>query len=310
MRRWLKCFPRVALGFCVLCFPAPTLYAQDQASSQPEEALAQAFTAACRQDQMVFARYLTARNAAALTQMSDAERAALLQRFVLLKGAGKPLLSTGADGRTVVRCDAGGVVSEMRLGKAESSESISFIPVEIPQASAENRSVRFGLVREGTAWKLLSVGLLLLDLPTMAHQWAQNELEARETQAMAHLRKMAEALRQYQEAYGKLPESLEQLGPPDAGGTSPERAGLLEASLAAEATATYRFRYVIVPAVGGLNQSERNKIASFVLTATPVEYGKSGRRSFYLHSSGILRGADKHGAVATDADPRLSVPSP
>jgi hypothetical protein len=34
-----------------------------------------------------------------------------------------------------------------------------------------------------------------------------------------------------------------------------------------------------------------------------VEYGKSGRRSFFLDSSGTLRGDDKKGAVATVTDP-------
>jgi hypothetical protein len=30
-----------------------------------------------------------------------------------------------------------------------------------------------------------------------------------------------------------------------------------------------------------------------------------GRRSFFLDSSGILRGADKQGGVATSTDPRI-----
>jgi hypothetical protein len=65
----------------------------------------------------------------------------------------------------------------------------------------------------------------------------------------------------------------------------------------------YRLRYAIVPASGEEHQSERNKGAGFALGATPVVYGKDGRSSFFLDSSGTLRGADKKGAVATADDP-------
>ena len=56
------------------------------------------------------------------------------------------------------------------------------------------------------------------------------------------------------------------------------------------------------------DDSDRDKAAGFVLAATPIEYGKGGRRSFYLDSNGTLRGGDKHGAVATAADPLVAVP--
>ena len=40
----------------------------------------------------------------------------------------------------------------------------------------------------------------------------------------------------------------------------------------------------------------------FEVTATPVEYGKTGKRSFYIDESGILRGGDHVGGVATLSD--------
>lgn len=45
--------------------------------------------------------------------------------------------------------------------------------------------------------------------------------------------------------------------------------------------------------------------ARFYVTATPQRYPKTGRRSFYLDESGIMRGADKNGAVATVSDPSI-----
>jgi hypothetical protein len=43
----------------------------------------------------------------------------------------------------------------------------------------------------------------------------------------------------------------------------------------------------------------------FELAATPTEYGKGGKRSFYMSETGKLRGGDKMGAPATAADPLI-----
>ncbi len=43
----------------------------------------------------------------------------------------------------------------------------------------------------------------------------------------------------------------------------------------------------------------------FEVTATPMEYGKSGRLSFFIDESGVLRGGDKAGQPATAADKPL-----
>ena len=40
----------------------------------------------------------------------------------------------------------------------------------------------------------------------------------------------------------------------------------------------------------------------FEATATPVEYGKTGRRSFFVDQSGVVRGDDHAGGQATAAD--------
>jgi hypothetical protein len=43
----------------------------------------------------------------------------------------------------------------------------------------------------------------------------------------------------------------------------------------------------------------------FQATAVPAKYGITGKRSFYLDESRIMRGADKGGAAAGPADPPL-----
>ena len=44
----------------------------------------------------------------------------------------------------------------------------------------------------------------------------------------------------------------------------------------------------------------------FEVTATPVNYGKTGRRSFYVDQSGVVRGANHKGRPATAADPPVN----
>jgi len=40
----------------------------------------------------------------------------------------------------------------------------------------------------------------------------------------------------------------------------------------------------------------------FQATATPLEYGKSGKRSFFIDESGVARGGDHGGGIATVSD--------
>ena len=280
--------------------------------NSPLTDLSEALMAACRQNDELFARYLTADNAAVFRQLSAPTRAALMKRFVLLEAPGRPLLSNDPQGHTVVRCETPGVTAEMRFGETLLRENLAFISVEVrvpgetpgaPQSGTEARRVRFGLVREGGSWKMLSVGLLLLDLPALARQWEDSQLEASEAEAIATLRKIADAVGTYRRAFGKLPETLAQLGPPAKEGISPEAAGLLDAELAAGKKGGYLFRYRPLTRTAGEEAAKDD--FGFELAAVPAEYGRSGRRSFFLDSSGRLRGADKQGALATATDPRI-----
>ena len=281
---------------------------QQAVPARPEAALSEALSAACRQDAEAFANLLTLDNATAYRALPALQRKAFMKRFVLLEDPGRSLFSMSATDHRVVRCETPSISTEMRFGETRSRENLAFIPLEIPIPGEPSRSITFGLVREGGNWKLLSVGLILLDIPSMEKQWEQADLEAREDDAIAALRKLATALETYRRAYGKLPDALDALGPAPQGGISPEAAGLIDAELSAGNKGGYAIRYRIVPAGGNLSEEEANQAAKFELAATPVEYGKTGQRSFILDSAGILRGTDKQGSVATSADPRIDSP--
>lgn len=274
--------------------PAPAC-GQEASDSGPAAALSSTLVAACRGNEIQFARYLTSDNAAAFRALPEDERASLLKRFSLTDKPGKPLISSDPQDHIVLRCGAEDATVEFRFGEPRARENLAFVPVTV----VNGQQAEFGLVREGGEWRILSLGLLLLDIPQLSKQWAEEDLAAREDSAIGVLRGLADAMDTYRRAFGKLPESLAQLGPAPKGQISPEQASLVNERLAAGAQDGYHFRYRIVPAGDGSDNH-------FELTATPDEYGKSGHRSFFFDASGNIHAADKHGAPATDADPLLS----
>jgi hypothetical protein len=289
----------------IAALSVPSARAQQQANANPETALSDALSAACRQDSPAFASTLTADNAAAFRALPGTERTAMMKRFVLLEEPGRSLLSTKGNGQKIVRCESPSFTTEMRLGDTRVHENLAFVPLEIPITGENPRTITFGFVREGGNWKLLSVGLMMLDVPAMAKQWEQADLDASEDASIADLRSVALALDTYRRAYGKLPDTLTVLGPAPPNGVSPEASSLLDADLAAGSKNGYTIRYSVTPAAGNLPEDEANRAETFALASSPKEYGKTGRRSFFLDSSGILRGADKQGGVATTTDPRI-----
>ncbi|HEX4001479.1 MAG TPA: hypothetical protein VHX36_02450 [Candidatus Acidoferrales bacterium] len=289
--------------------PSPLIAQQSPADEQPAgpvAALVAALSAACRANETEFANYLTAANAAAFHALGPDQRSAFVKRFSLSDDAGRPLISADMQGHTIFRCMTDQQTAEFRFGVAQTRENLSFIPVTVVNAE----QTQFGLVRENGGWRLLSLGLVLLDIPQLSKEWAESDLTAREDAAITTLQSLAEAIRTYHDAYGKLPVSLAELGPAPKGGISDEQASLVDAKLATGSVGGYRFQYrvagpAVAPAVASdaEGQAARSDPTTFELAATPENYGKSGRRSFLLDADGKLHGADKNGAMATADDP-------
>jgi hypothetical protein len=74
---------------------------------------------------------------------------------------------------------------------------------------------------------------------------------------------------------------------------------LLDADLAKGTKNGYAFRYVIA---GG---SDVGAPAKYALSATPLHYAQTGRRSFFRDSKGVVRAADHRGAVGSEGDPKV-----
>ncbi len=278
----------VFLGFS----SAPAMQAQE--ASDPAAALSAAIVAACRGNEAQFSNYLTADSATAFRALPAQQRTEFLKRFSLSDRPGKPLSSTDQQNHAVLLCQTPGGSVQYRFGAARVHENLAFIPISV----VDGEQAEFGLVRENGGWHLLSLGLVLLDIPQLAKQWVEEDLRAREEAAIDALRSLSDAVQTYNRAFGKLPESLAELGPAPKGQISPELASLASADLAAGKQNGYLFRYRIVPNPSGND-------TNFELAATPESYDKLGRRSFFLDSDGKIHAADKHGAVAVSDDPLM-----
>ena len=272
------------------------------AQAGPGGALSYALAAACSQNQVEFTKFLTVRNKESFARMTPAARVALMKRFVLLDEPGKATISANPSGRPIIRCETPGATTEMQVGGTEIHDNVAFMPLELHDTTdstgASARQINMGMVREEGDWKLLSLGVLLLDLPALEVEWDESEIEATEKEALESLKAIASAIDSYRSKYPHLPESLANLAPPARGKPSAEAAGLLESDLAKGTKDGYVFRYVIVGA------SDVGAPAKYELSATPLRYGQTGRSSFLRDSSGVLHAADRQGAVGRETDPK------
>jgi hypothetical protein len=311
-----KISPRCLLLMALLSLFAVCAVAQVSTSRSPESsatlpsatggptaALRDVLSAACTQSQNEFVRFLTTRNKESFSRLSAGARVALMKRFVLLNEPGKPSATTDASGRPTVRCETPAGAAEMQIGGADLRENLAFVPLELRNATdatgTDARRVTMGLVRENGEWKLLSLGLLLLDLPSLEIEWDRAEIEPNERGAIEALKKIAAAVEAYRRTYARLPESLASLGPPLHGAASGQAAGLVDSDLATGMKNGYAFRYVIVGA------SSLGALAKFELAATPLNYGRTGLRSFLRDAGGALHGADREGAIGNEMDPQV-----
>jgi hypothetical protein len=287
----------------LVAFASPRCPAQSAAGGDPQTVLEHVLVAACGQKQTDFARSLTARNTEAFAHLTPAAQATLLKRFVLLDGVGEARAEAGSDGVLNVSCVTAKVTTLMQINKPDVRENLAYVPLVIKDATdandASTHRVTMGFVREKGEWKLLSLGLLLLDLPTLGEEWDRAEMKSNEESAVAHVKELAGAIETYRKTYTRLPDALADLGPDAKGAPKSDKAGLVPEDLALGRKDGYAFRYVIV----GANNS--GAPAKYEIAAIPMQYGRTGTRSFFRDSAGGLHAADRQGSVGSEVDPKI-----
>jgi len=269
----------------------------------PVSALRDVLAAACSHDEVAFSKFLTARNTESFSRLTVAARTELMKRFVLLSDPGKPRTSANSVGRPIVSCETPYGTAEIQIGGADLHDAVAFLPVALREASDPETGaahhILFGMVRENGEWKVLSIGLLMLDLPSLEIEWDQAQISSSEQQALDSLAAIARAIDNYRHNYLHLPESLTRLGAPKKGAPTAEAAGLLDVDLVAGKKNGYNFRYVIV---GG---SDVGAPAQYELSATPSSYGRTGNTSFFRDTTGAIHGGDHQGGIGNANDPKL-----
>jgi hypothetical protein len=296
-------FQRGLLFFFLCLFLASARAAAQPPAESPSTVLKEALTAACSQNSAEFVRFLTVRNAEAFGRMTPPARETFLKRFVLLDKPGKPRAQNAPSGNVVVFCETSDVTTQMEIARPELRDNLAYLPLTVKDSSdtagLSAHRVTMGMVREAGQWKILSLGLLFLDLPSLEIEWDRAEIKSNEQSAIASLKALTDAVETYRKTYTRLPESLKVLGPPVKNMPKSEGAGLVNEDLAGGRKDGYSYRYVIV----GANTS--GAPAKYELAAIPTEYGRSGLRSFFCDSSGQFHAGDHKGAVGSDLDPRL-----
>lgn len=153
-----------------------------------------------------------------------------------------------------------------------------------------------GLVLNITALTSVVPGLIMVAIAVpnlLASARAANE-----GSAMATLRRVASAEIEYRETFEKY-GTLEELA----------ARNLIDSRLASGTQNGYHFTIELT--------TDESNAEGFAVVAVPVTYGSSGRRSFYIDESFVLRASDNHGAPSTKMDtpldtnsdyPRLSRP--
>jgi len=136
-------------------------------------------------------------------------------------------------------------------------------------------------------------------LPTLGEEWDRAEIQNNEKAALAAIKELATAIEKYRVTYTHLPGTLAELGPAQKGPAKSDEAGLIAKELADGRKNGYLFRYVIV----GANDS--GAPAKYELAAIPVEYGRTGTRSFYRDSGGAIHAGEHQGGVGTQLDPKV-----
>lgn len=125
---------------------------------------------------------------------------------------------------------------------------------------------------------LVVISIILILLAAALPQMNKILENTHETAAIATINTVYKAQIQYQSTFNKFATNLAQLGPPagSGGAEGPEAAGLIPASLAGGESSGYVFTLT-------------GTASGYTVSAVPKVFNSTGRRTFYLDQSGVVR---------------------
>lgn len=116
---------------------------------------------------------------------------------------------------------------------------------------------------------------------------------ANESSSIAVLRRIYAAEQTYQSVHEKF-GTMDELAAAD----------LVDPQVARGRRFGYEFKLEVTPGYSATGEDSR--VTGFHVVGVPVTYGSSGRRSFYVDETGVIRGEDNRGAEATELTPPLN----
>jgi len=265
--------------------------AQLHAQSSPEEAaIAEILTA---KDFADVEKHLPEQLQTALDAMNKIEREQLLSKpraMMVEKGL---KVSQSSDGQALIAfdvevSDAAVKHFEIRTRRRVSNgaEAVLVLACISPERNWGNAEVWMKL--EQGEWRVTELTdpngygkINLEDAETIA-QIAPTSQQKNEHTAVAALHALLRAVFVYNARYSQLPEKIEVLGGGKDRNPGAEEAFIADAEFATEHVAAgYRFAY------------HRTSADSFQISATPLQFGKTGGRNFLVDESGMIRFTDE-----------------
>jgi hypothetical protein len=144
--------------------------------------------------------------------------------------------------------------------------------------------VTLWFLREQDGWRINRISndsQMYVDVERSVKEWQRPPLSANEYSAIGSLRTINTSQVTYASAYGNgFATELRHLsGPPNENESNAEQAMLLDSTFYDYplVKSGYRFEYVQL------------SINEYQVVARPVEYGKTGKRSFFTDESGVIR---------------------
>jgi len=138
---------------------------------------------------------------------------------------------------------------------------------------------------------LIVVAIILVLVGAGLPKLNQYLMNTREVAAIQQIRNLQTAQQQYMSQFGRFAASLEELGPNSSGRTGPEGADLIAEDMVEGEKGGYRF--TMQEAEGG-----------YAITAQPVSFGSTGRRTFYSDHTLVIR-ENWDEELATAASPQI-----
>ena len=123
---------------------------------------------------------------------------------------------------------------------------------------------------------LVVIAIILIIMGMALPRLKEAQIQARETAAIKAVTTIHTAQAQYQSQFGKFAPALLNLAPPASGYPTVLAAGLIDPDLASGDRGGYRYN---------LQSTEEG----YIVTALPVTFNSSGRRSFYSDETLVLR---------------------